>query len=341
MSGSNQFLPFATGGSANTLTPAAYAALTAVIANGFQPGLASSQQANTVWRQATFVAAAVAQIIANQGVNANDDGNLTNFVTNLQTAIGNLGSLQASSIATLTSNTTLTAAQVGGTILGNSTSTITATLPAANSVVAGKQIEFRNINTGTFNILRAGTDSINVNSGSTTSQVLGQGDYLMLESNGSNGWTALTGTVLLSVAAAVTSLLAPYAPLVSPGFTGSPTAPTPASNDSSTKLATTAFVQAVLASVKGLGFGGTTWNDVSGSRSAGTVFTNSYSYPIMVSIVNLAAAYSGTDLYVNGRLVSRFTVGTNGPQSRATNQAIVPPGGTYSVGSFTSWFELY
>ena len=242
MSGTNQFLPFATGGGANTLTPSAYAALATIVSQGFQPGLASSQQANTVWRQATFVAAAVAQIIANQNVNANDDGNLTNFVTNLQNAIANLGSLQASSISTLTTNTVLTASQVGGTILGNSTSTITATLPAANSVTAGKQIEFRNINTGTFNILRAGSDVILVNASTATSEVLGAGDYLILESDGTNSWYALNGTVLLQTAAAVASLLAPYAPLVSPSFSGSPQAPTQAPGDSSTKLATTAFV---------------------------------------------------------------------------------------------------
>ena len=40
-----------------------------------------------------------------------------------------------------------------------------------------------------------------------------------------------------------------YAPLNSPVFTGTPTAPTPATNDNSTKLATTAFVQAAAAIV--------------------------------------------------------------------------------------------
>lgn len=39
-----------------------------------------------------------------------------------------------------------------------------------------------------------------------------------------------------------------YAPLASPAFTGGPTAPTPASNDDSTRLATTAFVQSLFGS---------------------------------------------------------------------------------------------
>ncbi|HEV7767082.1 MAG TPA: hypothetical protein VGQ76_18925 [Thermoanaerobaculia bacterium] len=38
------------------------------------------------------------------------------------------------------------------------------------------------------------------------------------------------------------------APIASPAFTGTPTAPTPAVADSSTKLATTAYVQSALAS---------------------------------------------------------------------------------------------
>lgn len=85
---SNQFQPFAIGSGANALTPTAYAALTTLISQGFQSGVANSSQFNTVLRQASFVAAAVAQLIANNGVNANDDGNLSTFVTNLANGIG-------------------------------------------------------------------------------------------------------------------------------------------------------------------------------------------------------------------------------------------------------------
>lgn len=54
-----------------------------------------------------------------------------------------------------------------------------------------------------------------------------------------------------SYAATITTALALKAPLVSPALTGTPTAPTPSTVDSSTKLATTAFVQAVLAAFQG------------------------------------------------------------------------------------------
>ncbi len=88
MAGTNQFLALATGGSANVLTPAAYAALTSLISSGYQSGVANSAQVNTTLRQATFVAAAVAQLIADAtGLNANDDGVILNFEKQLALAV--------------------------------------------------------------------------------------------------------------------------------------------------------------------------------------------------------------------------------------------------------------
>ena len=49
--------------------------------------------------------------------------------------------------------------------------------------------------------------------------------------------------------------MAGKAPLASPALTGTPTAPTPATADNSTKIATTAFVQAVVADLGGGGGG--------------------------------------------------------------------------------------
>lgn len=96
----NQFKPFATGNGANVLTPAQYENLAALV-SGFQSGIASSQQVNTPLRQATFVAAAIGQIIANSGADALDDGNLTSFVNKLMNAVatsaGMIGYFAASS----------------------------------------------------------------------------------------------------------------------------------------------------------------------------------------------------------------------------------------------------
>ena len=89
MANSNDFLPFATGSGANILTPAQYAALTAR-SQGFVAGIAQSIEANTVWRQATFVAAMIAQFTADYGPSdVHDDGVLANleaqFISALQT----------------------------------------------------------------------------------------------------------------------------------------------------------------------------------------------------------------------------------------------------------------
>ncbi len=53
---------------------------------------------------------------------------------------------------------------------------------------------------------------------------------------------SFTGVYLLGAAPSITG----YAPINSPTFTGVPQAPTPAGNDNSAKIATTAFVQAAL-----------------------------------------------------------------------------------------------
>ena len=83
----NQYLPFATGGSANTMTYSAWASLSSIIANGFQSGVASSEQFNTLMRQVSVPASGLAQWASDTaGVNAVDDGSVTNFKALLNSA---------------------------------------------------------------------------------------------------------------------------------------------------------------------------------------------------------------------------------------------------------------
>lgn len=81
------FQPFATGDGANVLSPAAYTALTSLIANGYQSGTALSVQINTTLRQAMFMSAVLANFMVAQGISQPDDGNLSAAVTNLESAI--------------------------------------------------------------------------------------------------------------------------------------------------------------------------------------------------------------------------------------------------------------
>jgi hypothetical protein len=91
MSGSSQFKTFAAGAGANTLTPAEYATMTDLLSGGFVEGIAESKTLNTVWRQSSFVAAAVAQLMANiTGEAINDDGNITTFIAQLEATISGI-----------------------------------------------------------------------------------------------------------------------------------------------------------------------------------------------------------------------------------------------------------
>lgn len=84
----NDFKPFATGASANVITQAEYEALTALL-TGFQAGKASSAQINKAIRQATFVAAALAQYITNKtGQDVPDNGDIAAFITKMAAALG-------------------------------------------------------------------------------------------------------------------------------------------------------------------------------------------------------------------------------------------------------------
>nr|WP_318381263.1 hypothetical protein [uncultured Enterobacter sp.] len=85
----NDFKPFATGASANVTSQTDWSALPALL-SGFQSGKASSAQVNKALRQATFVAAALAQFVSDKsGQNVLDDGNLAGFVSKLTAGFAN------------------------------------------------------------------------------------------------------------------------------------------------------------------------------------------------------------------------------------------------------------
>lgn len=113
---------------------------------------------------------------------------------NPATGVSVSGGLSASGITTVTTTGTLAGSVIGGTVLINSASATTQTLMAANTVPAGKRIELMNINTGIGTVSRGSTDTITVNNTTVTAMVLGAGDTLTLESNGSNGWYAVSGS---------------------------------------------------------------------------------------------------------------------------------------------------
>jgi len=125
---------------------------------------------------------------------------------------------------------------------------------------------------------------------------------------------------------------------VSPVLTGNPTAPTQATGNDSTRLATTAFVNNM-----SLGIGQTNQN-VTTSRSLNVVYYNTTGKPIYVygycsttTVQNMAVQLDGETI----TLISGYSLGAAVPF-----YILVPPGSSYRVNpsglyfSLDQWFEL-
>lgn len=72
----NDFIGFATGGAANVVTQAAYAAASEITDGMAASSMASSKMCNKVWRQGANMAAALGEVIKAQGNDALDNGDI-------------------------------------------------------------------------------------------------------------------------------------------------------------------------------------------------------------------------------------------------------------------------
>lgn len=127
-----------------------------------------------------------------------------------------------------------------------------------------------------------------------------------------------TDAEIATLAAAIALL----APLDSPGFTGTPTAPTATDGDDSFKLATTAFVQAALAGLGGGGGGGVTplswtalsmgagWSNGGGS---GSYFDCEYAKDDYGVVHLRGVAYRATD-WTSARLIGTLPASFRPPR---------------------------
>lgn len=84
--GTNQFVPFATGTGANVYSPSAYAGLPAR-ATGVVNGVADGPTFNSAWRQGSSMAAMLGQFISAHGLDARDDGDISTLKTNFEAAL--------------------------------------------------------------------------------------------------------------------------------------------------------------------------------------------------------------------------------------------------------------
>jgi hypothetical protein len=85
----NDFKAFSVAGGANVLSQAEYEAL-AALSTGFSSGKASSKEINKVLRQASFIAASLAQFVSDKAAaDVLDDGSQSGFITKLTDALNN------------------------------------------------------------------------------------------------------------------------------------------------------------------------------------------------------------------------------------------------------------
>lgn len=106
----NDFIGFASLGSANIMSQADYAAA-AEQGAGVQPGMASSKLANKVWRQGANMAAALGEMIKAQGIDALDNGDIATLSSNIVSAL-------------LTFLLPLSGGTMAGAIISNSTAAL-------------------------------------------------------------------------------------------------------------------------------------------------------------------------------------------------------------------------
>jgi hypothetical protein len=186
-----------------------------------------------------------------------------------------------------------------------------------NSVrVTAQQIANLNATSGTVTSITASaplsggtittTGTIGLQSSGVTNAYLAPMATLTIKGNNTSGSANpqdLTGSQVLSLIGA--------APLASPAFTGTPTAPTPLSSDNSTTIATTAFVKA-----QSYG-GGTVTSITAGAGLSGGTITTSGTISLPTTGVTAGSYGDGAD-------VATFTVDSYGRLTSASTSAITP-----------------
>ena len=103
--------------------------------------------------------------------------------------------------------------------------------------------------------------------------------------------------------------------------------------------------------IRGLGFNGEVWNNLTGSRSSGTAYQNTHGYPIQVSAWQTNQGDSNCQFLIGATSDSLATVAFWGAQFNGAGAVsgitgpVVPPGMWYAIitqgGGVSGWWELY
>lgn len=185
----NNIKPWGIGAGANVITQAQYEALTA-LATGFVAGKASSAQINKVLRQASFIAAALAQVVSDK-MNSDvlDNGDLPALVTLMKSAL----TPSASTIQISGGGTGATTAAAARTNLGMGSVATENTVPVSKGGTGANAAAAARTNLGlgalaeidTATVARGGTGATTASGARTNLGVYSTGEvYSRLESDG-------------------------------------------------------------------------------------------------------------------------------------------------------------
>ena len=262
------------------------------------------------------------QIIGSSGLGVTIPNGITALVycdgTNFYNAItGSVGNFTVNGTLGVTGATSLTTGTISGIVTAPTASAGTNTQQLATTAFVGTAVTNATGSLGTMSTQNANAVAI------TGGSITGITD-LAVADGGTGASTFTANSVVLGNG---TSSLAGN--MIAPGTTGNVL-----TSNGTTWASSTPSI--------GVGGAGTSWHNV--SKSAGTPYTNSRSYPIQVSVMsNLVNNGCSCELVVDGVRVSYF--GIAGYVGTATVAGIVPAGSTYQINlvsmSINSWAELY
>ncbi|MEC3934183.1 hypothetical protein ACWQXT_12655 [Citrobacter werkmanii] len=360
----NEFKPFSIAGGANVISQAEYEVL-AALSTGFTSGVAKANEINKVLRQASFIAAALAQFVSDKGnVDVMDDGSISGFTSKLVNALNKVSQPLDATLTTLAalatgadklpyftgeetaSQTDLTS--VGRDLIGKTTISDVLTYLGLNHFgyepSTGETAIFngnKNLRYFINNNNESGVASVDFGllwgfdgGGKLTKGIIPVARLDGLSGSTGNSTTAVMSqkavtdalpTVTQSTGASTTSVMSQKA--TTDAINAAKTTVVQSVGTSTTSVMSQNAVTSLVNDAASVGVN-QLWNDVTSSRTVGINYTNTTGRPIMVAmnVKNVPSGLFASSITVQG---IELSAGSTVSGEHRFISAIVPPGQVY------------